>query len=147
MFLFMLILHPWDYQELTDLPRFTDGTKWESKTKVDNFHFLTLKNSHLCPDSWIFSSWMRFLYFPMMELYKTNSFKPWLLVTTALQAFKLIKIWFFDIFESLQLRVPLWSHEFFYEIHYTHAILSFYKRNLCDLNGTWKKKPSKLKDQ
>ena len=42
-FLFMLIPNPWDYQELSDLPRFADGTVLESESKVVNFHFLTLK--------------------------------------------------------------------------------------------------------
>ena len=49
-FLFMLIPHPWDYQELSDLPCFADGTMWETEAKVGNFHFLMLKNCHLCPD-------------------------------------------------------------------------------------------------
>ena len=76
-FLFMLIPHPWDYQELSDLPRFADGTVLESESKVVNFHFLTLKNS-LCAQTpeFIFLEW-DFLYCLIMELYKTNSFKPW----------------------------------------------------------------------
>ena len=49
-----------DYQELSDLPCFADGIVWESEAKFVNFHFLTLKNGHLCPDPSIFFSLIRF---------------------------------------------------------------------------------------
>ena len=36
------------------LARFADDTVWESEAKVGNFHFLMLKNHHLCPDHGLF---------------------------------------------------------------------------------------------
>ena len=41
---------------------------------------------------------------------------------------KLIKIWFFDVFESSQLRVPLSSHELFQQFISIPDVLSVYKK-------------------
>ena len=116
-FLFMLIPHPWDYQELLDLPRFADGTMWESEAKVGNFQFLTLKNCHLCPDPWIFFFLNKVFYIALWwNFTRQIVLSPENLSQQLHRSLSLIKIWFFNIFESSQLQVPLWSHDFISQI-------------------------------
>ena len=115
-FLFMLIPHPWDYQELSDLPRFEDGTMWESEAKVGNFHFLTLKNCH-CAQTPEFFLLNKVFYIGLWwNFTRQIVLSPENLSQQLHRPLKLIKIWFFDVFESSQLQVPLWSHDLFSEI-------------------------------
>ena len=118
----------WYYilQELSDLPHTADGTASESKAKVNNFHFLLLKNGHLCPDPWFFFS-NEVLDIFYMKVYKIN-FKPWKLVITPLEAFKVDQ------------NLILWH---FWELTATGAIMVtwFFSRNSVVLMvdcRTWK---------
>ena len=143
----MLIQHPWDYQELSNLLQFADGTVPESETKLGYFHFLTLKNSNLCPDPWYLLLELGFLCCPMMKRYKKNSFKPWKLVTAALQALKVDRNFIFWRFWELTATcVIMVTLIFFKKFSSPHFVLSVYQKHSCDLNGTWEKKSSKLQN-
>ena len=115
-FLFMLIPHLWDYQKLPDLPCFADGTMWESEPIVGNFHFLTLKNGHLCPDPYFFFLNKVFYIVLWWNFTRQIVLSPENLSQQLHRPLKVIKFWFFDVFESSQPWVLLWSHEFFSEI-------------------------------
>ena len=79
-----------------------------------------------------------------MELYKTNSFKPWKLVTAAPQALKSDQILIFWRFlEPTAAGAIMVTWIFFWN----SIVFLVYHQYVKKHSGTWEKKPSKLQDQ
>ena len=138
----MLIPHPWDYQEISDLPHFADGAVWESETKVVNFHFLTLKDSHLCPDPWIF--FLSKVFYIVLWW----SFRRRIVLSPENLSQQLKSKFDFLMFLRAHNYGRHYGHmNFFQKFSSTPGVVSVYEKISCDLNGTWEKKLSKLQDQ